>query len=83
MERTKNGEELTEKKDKEMYLLFRDYNLLNREVGYLRNAIFMLEITKSEQGILVAKELNYVLSRMYSLINIKKGEIESKLGFFI
>jgi len=77
------GEELEEGKHKEMYLLFRDYNLLNRETLYLRNAIFMLEITKTPQGILVAKELDHILSRMHILIQEKSSQIEDKLGFFI
>lgn len=72
-----------EVKQKELYLLFRDYNLLNREIGYLRNAIFMLEISKSEQGTLVAKELNYVLDRMYILFKIHKVKLEDKIGFLV
>lgn len=82
-ERIKMGEELEEGKAKQLYLLFRDYNLLDKETDYVRQAMFMLDLIESPTSKQLSKQLELVSSRMCTLANAKKVELERELGFFV
>jgi len=78
----KYDNELNEKQ-KELYLLFRDYNLLSMECDYIRQAMFMLDHTKYPVAVKLSENLNLVLGTMTSLLNEKKVKLENKLDFLV